>query len=383
VEPAASPRAPEPGPRTSVLRRHPRLAALAIALALLLGADLALGAWLIRPSAGSFRCPHPYYHHGFRPNVSTTARWGTREYAMHTNSLGFRDRAPREVPLVPDGRRILLMGDSFVEGIGVPWEETFVAHLEEGLRGRAEVLDAGAVSYAPMIYRLKTEYLLEDVGLRFDELVVFVDISDVQDEVNYQSFRPRRPGALDRAVSGVEAVLARRSWTYDTLAGYLRQERGGVSNALDADTLAENEIYFRDLEAYGEGKTQAEVEMGRWEWTIAPPLMEAWGKKGLELAKADMQALVALCRARGIGVRVCVYPSPVQILMKDRDSIQVSFWREFCQAEDVELIDLFPTFLGKDAGRPRAVYNEYFIPGDMHWNAAGHRLVAAALLERL
>jgi len=364
------------------LRNHPRTAALGLALLLALAADLLLGALLIRPSAGTFRALHPYYHHGFLPDVSTTTRWGEREYAMHTNSLGFRDAAPREVALEPAGRRVLLIGDSFVEGIGVPWEETFVARLGEALGPSVELLNAGAVSYSPLLYRLKVEYLLEEVGLRFGELVVFVDISDVQDEVLYQSFVPRRPTGLDALLAGARAVLLRCSFGFHAVSAILREREGGISNALDAETLADNSIYFRDLAAYQVEGGQKAAELGRWEWTIAPPLMEAWGNRGLELARADMRALVELCRARGIAVTVVVYPSPVQILMKDVDSLQSRTWREFCAAENVAFVDLFPVFHGA-AELPRGIYKRFFIPGDVHWNAEGHALVAGELARRL
>jgi hypothetical protein len=368
----------------SLLRRHPRTAALGLALLLALAVDLVLGAFLIRPDAGTFRALHPYYHHGFLPDVSTTTRWGEREYPMITNSLGFRDASVRDVALEPAGRRILFIGDSFVEGIGVPWEETFVARLGAELGPSVELLNAGAVSYSPLLYRLRVAYLLEEVGLRFGELVVFVDISDIQDEVLYQSFEPRRATRADRALAGLSTVLLRHSFAAWSTSSILRQRRGGVSNAIDVGKLADNSIYFRDLSAYQVEGGQAAVEKGRWEWTIAEPLMEAWGRRGLELAKADMRALIELCRARGIAVTVCVYPSPVQILMKDEDSLQSRTWREFCaeMGTGVAFVDLFPLF-GKAAGKPRGVYNRYFIPGDVHWNAAGHELVAEALRARL
>lgn len=367
-----------PGRRTWFLR-HPRTTALALVLALALATDLVLGLFLIEPDAGTFRAPHPYYHHGFLPDVSTTTRWGEREYPMHTNSLGFRDGSPRAVALEPAGRRILVIGDSFVEGIGVPWEETFTARLAEELGPAVEVLNAGAVSYSPLLYRLKVEYLLAEVGLRFGELVVFVDISDIQDEVLYQSFVPRRPTRSDRAVAAARTFLLRRSFGFHALSSILRARRGGVSNAFDADALADNSIYFRDLAAYQVEGGQAEAEKGRWEWTLAEPLMEAWGRKGLALAEADMRALAERCRAHGIEVTVVVYPSPVQILMEDLESVQVTFWRAFAADTGVRFLDLFPSFIGPAAGRPRGVYKRYFVEGDVHWNAAGHALVAEKL----
>lgn len=53
---------------------------------------------------------------------------------QHTNSLGFLDREPRE--LQPGERRIVVLGDSFVEAVQVPIEQKFHVRLEEELRAR-------------------------------------------------------------------------------------------------------------------------------------------------------------------------------------------------------------------------------------------------------
>jgi hypothetical protein len=76
------------------------------------------------------------------------------------------------------------VGDSFTEGVGVPYEETFV-----GLGSafpNLDVLNAGVSDYGPSVYYLKTKYLL-DLGLQVNEIIVYVDISDVADEaVSYR-----------------------------------------------------------------------------------------------------------------------------------------------------------------------------------------------------
>lgn len=68
-------------------------------------------------------------------------------YRVHTNSLGFR--GPE---LDPDAReRVLLLGDSYVFGMGVEDDETFAARLGELLErrepGRWEVVNAGVNGY--------------------------------------------------------------------------------------------------------------------------------------------------------------------------------------------------------------------------------------------
>jgi hypothetical protein len=74
---------------------------------------------------GPGRTANNEYHHDLAPN---------------TNSLGFKDGSTRIVPLVRDGRRVLLIGDSFTEGVGVPFDQTFAGLLyQAGLEGTKKV----------------------------------------------------------------------------------------------------------------------------------------------------------------------------------------------------------------------------------------------------
>ena len=91
-----------------------------------------------------------------------------------------------------------------------------------------------------------------------------------------------------------------------------------------------------------------------------------------------MDALAALVAARGIRLTVAVYPWPDQILTRDRASLQARFWQGWADAHGVPLIDFFPVFVTDEP--PRETVRRYFIAGDVHWNEAGHRLVAERLL---
>jgi hypothetical protein len=56
-----------------------------------------------------------------------------------------------------------------LEGNGVEWEKTFTGIIENRLKDKnIEVLNAGVSSYAPRFYFKKVQYLIEEVGLRFD-----------------------------------------------------------------------------------------------------------------------------------------------------------------------------------------------------------------------
>lgn len=317
----------------------------------------------------AFRVRDQIYHHGFKPNVSVDLEyWGPLAAPYRINSMGFRDRVVREVPLRSDKHRIVFIGDSFTEGIGIPYEKTFVGLVEEALAPRGiEVLNAGAASYTPIIDYRRAKQLVEDVGLRFDELVVFIDIGDIQDETTYAldaqgnvSFKQNRWLKEDRA----NWYQGKPAW----LAGF------PVYQFLRKNTLVLSTVYEYLLLWSSRGPRRAAA------WTLEEPAFQEYGLEGLAKARKHMDLLADFAAAQGICLTVAVYPWPDQILANDRDSRQVRFWSAWAEAKGVGLIDCFPSFF---QGSGDEMVRREFIKGDIHWNQAGHRRVAEVVLAHL
>lgn len=141
------------------------------------------------------RIPHPDYHHGLKPSFRGIESWGQYEFLLCTNSLGMRDREPRQVPWTTSKTRVVWIGDSFTEGLAMDYDDCFVGlfagHADPGV----EHLNMGVVSYSPEIHARKLEHYLNK-GLKIDTLVVCPDISDMQDEIKYQNIFYNTP-AID------------------------------------------------------------------------------------------------------------------------------------------------------------------------------------------
>src|SRR4030043_427107 len=172
--------------------RNPTFALIIFVVAVFMITDLLLGLLLITPDNTRFRLSHPYYHHGLLPDKKAIATWGPVAYPFYTNSLGMRDTGTVRVPLTTRQKRILLLGDSHTEAVGVYAEDSFYGLLKRtGGQQGIEILNGAAVSYSPKIHYLKAKYLLEQLGLETDEIWVFLDLSDLQNEIAYEAFIPR------------------------------------------------------------------------------------------------------------------------------------------------------------------------------------------------
>ena len=104
------------------------------------------------------RISNKYFHHSFALNVNTNDIWGSHKYKFITNSVGFKDKSNRNILKKNKFKRIIFIGDSFTEGIGYRYEDTFVGLIEHELKNtQTEVLNAGVASQSPILYLLKTK----------------------------------------------------------------------------------------------------------------------------------------------------------------------------------------------------------------------------------
>jgi hypothetical protein len=364
------------------VRRLSRIAGrLALALGAFALADLAAGTLLL-PHDLNYRSREPWFHHGLRPNASGMSQWGSGPlYPAHVNSLGFLDREVREVPLASDGRRVLLIGDSFTEGIGVPFEQTFAGILQERLAPEGiEVLNAGVMSFSPRLERLRLEQLFDEVGLEVDELVLLIDISDIQDQVLYRKFVPRHATAVESARAGAWRWVTRHSLSIGYAERMLAARRRNALREKYGATVLPPWLDYFWLEGQDhEPSSDPSFARVRVLWTGDEYFANPWTDLGLAMAREDLVAIAELCRRHGVELTLGVYPWPTQVRIFERESRQVYLWETFAAEHGLGFVSFWGDFMPEGDYDPEELYVRNFIEGDVHWNEAGHRLVADRL----
>ena len=90
-----------------------------------------------------WRVSSKIYHHDILPNIDQVEEWGGKlKKRLITNSIGFRDKEIRKISKVNrTQKRILLIGDSFIEGAGLDFEYTLAGMLEKNLDNFLKQLD--------------------------------------------------------------------------------------------------------------------------------------------------------------------------------------------------------------------------------------------------
>lgn len=320
---------------------------------------------LVEGRDGTFRIADAYRHHALAPLQERTEAWGDRQATHSSNSLGMRDRARESVPPTNSAeKRILFLGDSFTEGLGIDYDQTFPAVVERELNSRSasektmRCFNAGLSSYSPLL-ELRALQQLWNQGYQFDEVVLLVDTSDPQDELLYR----RELGlAIDRKSDRTE--LTDRPFYSE---GQITLYRWSAI----ARKLWRTSRHFEPLWIWRDGKKE-----DREIWATDPELIARWGNQGVERLLESTEAIAHATRSRGVPLTVVIYPWPYQVeapgpgILEDRVS-------RFCAAQDITFVNLYPTF--RDHEDPQAL----FIDDDVHWNEKGHELVGSSIAQQL
>ena len=113
------------------------------------------------------RIDHKFYHHTLKANVKYDKTPSFEKYyTLCTDNHGFKYKCgfKRNKEF-----EIAFLGDSFVEGVSLNYEKTFVGIFEN--KKKLSVANLGVTSYAPNIYLSKVKYLLDN-GFNFKHLIV-------------------------------------------------------------------------------------------------------------------------------------------------------------------------------------------------------------------
>lgn len=346
--------------------------------------DLIFGLFFISNKEDNFRIKHSYFHHGLKSNIEATTTWNAKDYySLVTNSLGFRDYTARNIDLSNNKHRILLIGDSHTEGVGVEYKNSFAGILNSKIdTNKIEILNAGVVGYSPKLYYLKTKYLIEEIGLKFDELFVFIDISDIQNELVYANFNPEKKSVKDKYFDKLKSFLNTYSFIYHFISNHIKDNKR-MEFYKQRNKVAENprtDLYYSFFDEFSDNELlQNEDFHSIGTWYLDKTIFDKWGRQGLILSKWHMVGLADLCKSHGIKMTISIHPWPIQIVAQDWNSIQVQFWNKFARDYEVNFINFFP-ILQKESELKNSI-KQYYFGGDVHFNAKGHNLIANELLK--
>lgn len=313
------------------------------------------------------------YDHTLKKELNVI--YGNIRYRLCTDKNGFRTFCYNRSNEKKD-YKLALIGDSFTEGVGLNYEDTFAGIFSNKV-GINEVANLAVSSYSPSIYFLKLkDFLLQNY--KFKEVIIFVDHSDLVDETLCYKFNG-------------EIIIRRKNFNSCINAGVVTADekiKGFFNNylRLTLELYIVSEKYLIKHNYLEKKPTSLQLNSPRSSWTYK------YDKKiynNYELSESkkmliDRMTLVYdLLKQNNIQMSLAVYPWPDTLYYDISKNIHYEMWKDFCYLKCKNFFNLNEVFFNKiNSSSKNKVISEYFLEGDFHFNKNGSKLIADELIKQ-
>ena len=368
-----------------------------------------------------FQVAHPPQFLETRKNIEF-------EYEFHTNSMGLRYR---ELPLEKQSDsefRVVVLGDSFTEEMGVTDGDRFTSLLERDFSSdqrpayfvNAGLAGAGPLQYGRILFTVGVGYhpdlvliVLHSNDLTDTNVGEWVDLEDLEDAENGRFATPPPPLLWPPGSTLRRIVYRIWPWAYARLQNVSRtRDRNPVGDVTFLENMRQGARQFglseEEFQAWKDrvpGNLLKAVEDGQFNGALLsigllkPNLMiqaldieGAAAEAGWSTMREILSDIVSLSRERGIACAVVYTPAAVQhddSAGKVFRTVGVRIRREWLTERselerrleawagqlEVPYLSLTNQFRTAGVGQP-GFYN---FDLDGHWNANGHQLAAATI----
>ena len=334
-----------------------------------------------------WRASSPIYHHKILPNIDNIEKWGGKlEKRLITNSIGFRDKEIRKIKKINfNKKRILLIGDSFIEGAGLNYKDTFAGLLNNHLGNKFEVLNSGVGSYSPSIYYKKTKYYIEQ-GYKFDQALIFLDISDIFDELfiqfddkeNILTFEETKKQNIYKKTFYFIGRFLRDNSIFFRLINIVSDKTEILKNYIKLKIKTSKDIkkpFFKTTRDDVMFYRMTHIDRGFWTFN-KKKFSEV--QNGLKQSEKYLLKLFNLLKNNNIESTLIVYPWPTQIFYGDE--YHEKHWKKFAKKHDINFLSLYDKF--KSENKKKLIFDN-FIYGDIHWNINGTKLIKEKVVKNI
>jgi len=303
---------------------------------------------------GNLRINHPIFHHTLRKN---SEGGGIISEKYFTNSLGFRDFSIKNVNKENKKKRILLMGDSATMGLYNEYENSYAGKITKYFKKKnIEVLNGAVTSYSPIIYFTKIKYLIDN-NYKFDELFLFIDISDPYDE----SFRyevDKKGNVIDKKITfEVNFITETKKFISNNFYFFFH-----ILNFV-------NDFFFPDAD-----ESMFAINHQNGLWNIEEDVFNSYGKDGLNSNIYYLDKIKNLLDTNNIGMKIIIHPWPGTIYYFDKKTIYEKTWENWAKENNVDIfnsVKIFNFVKNLNKKERLQIISKYYFELDMHFNEEG------------
>ena len=334
------------------------------------------------------------YKYTFKPNVTYTSKYLNYFYEISTNDLGFRDRTNKNLDL--EKKYNIVIGDSFVEGVGLPYNDTLVGLLNELYPKKIYFLNAGVASYSTYIYLKKIESILNEYPkLKIERVYLLLDKSDILDDLHYINHQGKFTDTkgvyknlrkqkffndlfnlnfwsflTSQTISGI--LIKKITDFLETLAGNLHK-RFVLAKVLNKSFFSVNKQEISSLKSINNRKFISN--------TFNDELW--WNKEGVTSINFSIKNLIKLKELlddKKIELNIILYPWAFELIDDKFKNKYSSIIKPLLEKNNLKYYDVYQEFIDYRENIYETI-GSTFLYEDIHYNKSGYKILADFIIK--
>ena len=301
--------------------------------------------------------------------------YGNIRYKLCTDKNGFRTFCDN----IGNKNKIydtVLIGDSFTEGVGLSYENTYAGIFTKKI-GTNKIANLAVSSYSPSIYYLKLKDLINQ-NYKFKEVIIFIDHSDLVDEILCYKFTG-------------EKVLRKRNFKSCINAGVINIDEklksffhNYLRLTLEFYVLSKKFLIKKNFIEQKPTSLQLNSPRSSWTYRYEKHLYSNIDfNDSKKILINRMELVFDLLKKNNIQMSLAVYPWPDTLYYDKSKNIHYQMWKNFCYLKCKNFYDFNKIFFNKLINSNKnKVITDYYIEGDFHFNRAGSKIIADELFKQ-
>ena len=319
-----------------------------------------------------------YYHHDLRPNARWIENWGYQNAEIFTNNLGFKDKKIQDVNFRK--HNILFIGDSFTEGVGVEYQNTFVGKIDEkiiSVSNDHKVLNAGVVSYSPTVILSKLNYLINIKNYPITKVFVVLCNGDIHDDLYRYNGIDEKFVVSHNDFLNIKILVDINNFIKSNTITYQFIKRiTPLSNLFESLKTDKPDFENYDLKkvlSILNNKPDQKHAIDKKEF-------DKWGNLGLEKSKDYIQQINKLLNKKNIDFTLVYLEEPIFMLNSVNSDFYKNFWDNIALTNNFDFI--FVSDFHKNEKDKFKIYKDLFFIGDNHFNDKGNEIIAKEIIRK-
>ena len=351
---------------------------------------------LIKANKESFenRIFNKNYNYTFQKQAQFTSQYDKNIYRIFTNDLGFRDESAQ--PLDREKEFSILIGDSFIEGVGLDYKDTIVGILNEKLASnKFKFLNAGVASYSSYIYKKKIEEIIKNNSdLKVREVIVFLDKSDVSDDERYLNkptfFKNTKGKFINQRkedfLEDLKELSFWRFYTKQTISGkIIKLSTDQIENFLSniekrffiSKKLNKSFFAVTDFEIKAIKSINNKPHIRNW---YLGTTWEERTKDNIKFSIVNLKELKNFLKKKNIDLLVVLYPWSFEIDNDDIRKKYLEFIIPLLNENKINNLSVYDIFL---EGNIYENIGKNYLYNDIHFNKNGNQIIVKELLKKI